>query len=202
MNNRLNPKRFTVILDMDSVSYDLNTPWLEWYNKNAGDSLTHADINQWDWAKIVRPGWQSKIYDFLHIEYMFFNLHPFPGAVEATKVVHEWGTVTQLFGSTVKTRTGAYEKQHAVDRDFPHIGSGNVLTTGHIKAFKGDVLFVDGYHNLEAFDGITCKVNLQGSPYSDHYVADLDMTNWSQYPDLVKQAQIIYDQSLQEVQRN
>lgn len=179
-------EQFTVLVDLDSVTYDLTTPWLDWYNREAGDNKTMADITEWEWG-FVKPGWEKKIYEFLHIEGMFFNLAPFPGAGEALRAVHDMG-IKQLFASTVSTKTGAYEKQMAVERDFPFIGKKRVLVTGGEKAFKGDVLFDDGPHNRDAFDGISVRVDLQGSPYTQLGRSDLSMTNWSQYPKLVLEA--------------
>jgi 5'(3')-deoxyribonucleotidase len=183
----VNEIEFDALIDMDSVAYDLTTPWLEWYNKESGDSLTYADILTWEWSTFIKPGWESKIYDFLNQEGMFYSLKPFPGAVEAMREVDEMG-VRQRFATTVSTKTGAWEKQRAVERDFPFIGKKRVLTTGGDKAFLGDILFDDGPHNREAFAGLTVRVDLQGSPYVQDGPGDFNMTSWDQYPDIMREA--------------
>jgi 5'-nucleotidase len=175
---------FEVLVDMDATAYDLTGPWMEWYNRESGDDLTTDDMTSWDWTTLVLPEWSTRIFDFLHLEGTFLNLKPFPGVVEAMREIHENG-IPQYFATTCTTRTGAYEKQLAVERDFPFIGKENVLVTGGVKAFRGSVLFDDGPHNLEAFPNLTVKVNLHNSPYMKGVRADWEMSSWSQYAGIV-----------------
>jgi 5'(3')-deoxyribonucleotidase len=201
-------KDILILIDLDSTTYDLATPWLEWYNgerwwcprhKKHEDlkPLTPQDITHWGWHDLTHPCCQEKLYDFLWEPGMYASIKPFEGAQEAIRKVHEWG-IGQAFCSTTISFTGPYDKMKAVQRDFPFIGKERVLITGGWKGgFGGQVLVDDGPHNLMAFKGpseaaggtngprLTISAQIQPAPYQKAFKADYELYDWKDYPELI-----------------
>lgn len=176
--------KFVVLLDMDSTVYDLLSPTLDYVNKKYGMSLGPANITEWRWdvKYDVNP------MKFWNMEGTYLNLKPFDGAAGAIWQVHQMG-VRQVFLSSANFKF-ATEKFQAVDRDFPFIGSKDVLLTGGNKDLaNGDILVDDGPHNLKQFaatGGKTVLANMVNAPYCSYPQADDSMTHWYQYPNIVK----------------
>lgn len=166
-----------VLLDLDSTVYDLLTPTLL-----ATPGVKPSDVVSWEFLK------KPEYFKVWNTEGFYLGLQPFPGAVEAIKKVHEMG-IRQVFLSSANFKYGT-EKFRAVDRDFPFIGAKDTLLTGGSKDLvKGDVLVDDGPHNLEEFSkcgGDTILANLYGAPYCKYPAATSEITNWSDYPILIK----------------
>jgi 5'(3')-deoxyribonucleotidase len=195
---------FTVLLDMDSTVYDLMTEWLDWYNEGQWSSsyrymplpadfrpMSFEDVGRWSWHLDTHPDCQEKLYRFFK-EGTFYRLPLFAGAREAIREVHNRG-VRQVFVSTSTTYSGAYEKQQAVERDFPFIGKENVVVTGGTKGvFLADVLLDDKPDNLVEFNasgaGIGALARLQPLGYNAEYAANPFvpvLESWEDYPALV-----------------
>lgn len=173
--------QFIVLLDMDSTVYDLLNPTLAYVNRRYGKTLTPADIKEWNWDK----AYDVDPFTFWNKQGTYKNLKPFPGVVDAAKVVHDWG-IRQVFLSSANFKY-ATEKFNAVDRDFPFISSKNTLLTGGNKdLIKGDILVDDGPHNLEKFDGYTVLADMYGAPYCRYAWADQIMMDWKEYPGIIK----------------
>jgi 5'(3')-deoxyribonucleotidase len=177
---------FRVALDMDSTVYDLHTPWLEWLEREHGERCPVDQIQTWDFHNQLACG--VRVYDFLETPDCFERLQPFPGAIEAINEVAGWGTVRQFFVSTCRTRQGAWEKQRAVERDFPTMAKDVLVTSGAKDVIAADLLVDDGPHNLEAFPGMTCKI-----PYTynksvrSHF--EMKVEEWAtRYPEMVRKA--------------
>jgi 5'-nucleotidase len=206
-------KDILILIDLDSTTYDLATPWLEWYNSGGWCSnldhwgednatfihkeLTLKDLTEWDMSKAVDPCCGSYIFKFLNRPLLFQTLKPFAGAQEAIRKVHDWG-IEQAFCSSTQAPTGAFDKMKAVQRDFPFIGKERVLITGGWKGgFGGQVLVDDGPHNLMAFKGpseaaggtngprLTISAQIQPAPYQKAFKADYELYDWKDYPELI-----------------
>ena len=85
-----------ILLDMDGTVYNLQTPWLQWYNHLYNDNLTDEKVVTWDLHDHVVPVCGTHVYDFLKIPGVFFNLAMYPYAQEAIATVHDMG-VEQAF---------------------------------------------------------------------------------------------------------
>lgn len=173
--------KFIILLDMDSTVYDLLTPTLAYVNRRYGMNLTPSDIKEWRWDKAynVRP------WDFWNKQGTYSGLTPFPYSVEAIKEVHDMG-VRQVFLSSANFKY-ATEKFNAVDRDFPFIGSKDVLLTGGNKDLvSGDVLVDDGPHNLDQFEGFKILADMHRAPYCRYPNSTDTMLDWREYPGIIK----------------
>jgi 5'-nucleotidase len=177
--------KFTVALDMDSTVYDMHARWLAWLEREHGEQVTVDQIISWDWHEWLKCG--KKVYDWLHIEGEFGSLVPYAGAIEAINKVHEMG-VRQFFVSTIVSRTGAFEKQKCVERDFPYLAKDVLITSGSKDLINADMLVDDGPHNLVAFSKtgkLTCKVPYK---YNETTEADYVLKSWDEYPEIVLNA--------------
>lgn len=174
-----------VLLDLDSTIYNLTDPTLAYLSKKVGHELNVSMIDDWEWYS--RYGLHPE--EFWNLEGTFLNLKPYPWAVEAITKVSHWG-VRQVFFSTIISKCGAWEKMQAVDRDFPFIGSRNLLMTGGVKDLaRGDVLVDDGPHNLHEFikaGGVGVLADMHGAPYCTFPSASATLRNWRDYPKLLK----------------
>lgn len=177
---------FTVLIDLDSTTYDLLTPTLNWVNLTKGLELTPSDIKEWQWGKPLGVD----LYSFWNQPGLFYDLKPFPHAKEALLKLRNWDVRQIFFSTLVDGPTVAWDKIRAVDRDFPFIGRRNILLTGQHKDIAcADILVDDGPHNLAAFEGngVTVLANLQGVGYTKGCKSDYVMTDWRQYPEIVLQ---------------
>ncbi len=68
----------TFLVDLDEVCCDCIGPWLRWYNRECGSSLTKADVVSWEWDDFL-PQCDVNIYDWVKIPGVFRNLDRFPG---------------------------------------------------------------------------------------------------------------------------
>lgn len=173
---------FTVALDMDSTVYDLHAPWLKWLKDTHMEAVAPHEILTWDWHNQLNCG--QAVYDFLHLDDAFLNAPLFPGAHAAIMEVHNMG-VRQCFVSTVKTKTGAWQKQQAIIRDFPELKDDVFITSHNKDLVRADLLVDDGPHNLKMFQrhGWTCKVPYT---YNKDVETDFVLFDWSQYSSIVE----------------
>lgn len=181
-------KQFVVLLDMDSTVYDLLTPTLSWVNKIYDKQLTPADITEWRWDKkhsVTSVSLKVAPEVFWNMQNTYLNLKPIEGSIQAIEEVSKWRGVRQVFLSSANFKY-ATEKFQAVDRDFPFIGSKDVLLTGGNKDLvNGQVLVDDGPHNLEQFSGYKILADLHRAPYCKYPQADYVMTDWKDYPRII-----------------
>ncbi|SRR5258706_15706808 len=69
----------TILVDIDDVTLDLMSVWLNCYNKDYDDNLTEYDIKSWDMSKYVKCG--NAIYDYLKYPSLYDNVIPVQGAM-------------------------------------------------------------------------------------------------------------------------
>jgi 5'-nucleotidase len=136
-----------IILDMDSILADIETPWLAECNRRFGDNLTVADITTWDLHKLSKGG--KKVYDILGEEGFFRRLEPIPGALVAAELLagsHDVHVVTAC-----EFPFAAKEKVEWFHEHLPFLGKRR-LWIGHEKhMLKADVIVDDGPHNAVAY---------------------------------------------------
>ncbi|WP_232463326.1 5' nucleotidase, NT5C type [Tumebacillus avium] len=141
-------ERKTLLIDMDSVIVDLMSEWFRRYNEEHGDDLTVERIECWQTEKYVKPECGTKIYDYLDAPGLFRGLKPLPHALE---VLERLAKVYDILIVT-SSRTFAYtEKEQWVEEHLPFIGKSNLIFAHKKDRIRGDLLFDDAPHNLEAF---------------------------------------------------
>lgn len=147
--------RSRLLVDLDSVTADIQAKWLSMYNELYQDSLRVNDIKSWNMELYVKPECGKKIYDLLNIDGFFRDLPVIEGAKEYLKKLHDQG-FDIVFVST-SSINGYKDKAEWVDQHFPFISSKNLILTARKDCTKGDILYDDAPHNLEGFEGVTVK---------------------------------------------
>ncbi|RAS71882.1 5' nucleotidase, NT5C type [Priestia endophytica] len=153
----------TLLIDMDSVLCDLMTDWHKRYNEDYNDNLSVDRLLCWDSAKYVKKECGNKIYDYLDEEGLFLNLKPLPNAIEVLQRLHKHYNIFIVTTS----HTYAYtEKELWVRNHIPFIGAKKIIFTHQKNQVKGDLLFDDAPHNLEAFKDAGRQVVAMDYPYN------------------------------------
>jgi 5'(3')-deoxyribonucleotidase len=124
-------------VDLDNILNNLNSEWINTYNKLNNDSLTIEDIKSWDFHKYTKNG--KEIYTYLNND-LFAKLRPLPHSIEATKNImnhHELFVVTASYPNTIET------KMNWLHEYFPHIPYDNVIICQRKDLVDVDLLIDD-----------------------------------------------------------
>jgi len=173
-----------VAIDLDGVCADTVGRWLELYNKDYSDCLTHANIIRWELHEFVKPECGVKMYEYLNQGEFFSGLDPIPGAAEALAKLHELGH--ELFivtASPRKSPTAAFDKLCWVEKHFPFFDTKNFITTHRKGIVDTDILLDDSPSNLLSFPGRTCVFN---QPWNQDASCDYRVKAWPEFVALIK----------------
>jgi 5'(3')-deoxyribonucleotidase len=132
-------------VDLDNILNNLNSEWINTYNKLNNDSLTIEDIKSWDFHKYTKNG--KEIYTYLNND-LFAKLRPLPHSIEATKNImnhHELFVVTASYPNTIET------KMNWLHEYFPHIPYDNVIICQRKDLVDVDLLIDDSPINIMNF---------------------------------------------------
>lgn len=184
--------KHTVFVDMDETLYDMSGHWFKLYNERYDDDLDPKDVDVWDVADLDRKLKCSvdEILQIFHEEGFFYDLHPYPFASEAIRAVEEAFPVRHVILTHANTRTGAYDKMRAIERDFPFLGFNRFLLTGGSKNLAPGLALIDDRPKyLEEFaetypDAFTVVFDQN---YNKDVKTDHRMNDWSQYYSLVEE---------------
>lgn len=138
-------------VDVDGCIGDLDTPWLEEYNRRYNDSLTRKDILTWDIHTYVKPECGDKIYDILREQGFFLKVIPMDGASE---LLEKWSKTHTINIVTDVPLEGQNDRTQWLAKYFPFIPKERIFYTGNKKEVKGDLIIDDKPLNLEEFPGI------------------------------------------------
>lgn len=135
-----------ILLDMDGVLCDLVGKWFAAYNKEYGDQI-HVDLlDDWGPHRIAKAG--KAIYKYLTKPGFFRDLEPIPGAIEGVRALLERGHEPVI---VTAARRGHVDKLEWIREHLPFLPRDNVVFAHRKELVRGDVLFDDAPHNLEAF---------------------------------------------------
>jgi 5'(3')-deoxyribonucleotidase len=176
-----------ILIDMDSVIYDIITPWIDCYNADYPHApVQYDDFKEWDMTKAVCAECGVKIFDYLkHYPSVYFDGDIIPGSQE---VINNWNAqgyelavVTSCVGNIA-----AKCKAEWLDKHFPLTKNRIYMQGNHIKHWlDADIMIDDAPHNLEHFTGF--KI-LFDQPWNQHYNrADvLRVKNWQEIEHAVR----------------
>lgn len=156
------PKR--VLVDLDSIVFDILGAWIGEANRRFGDNLTVADIVSWSWHELSRGG--TGIYKILEEPGFFRNLRPYPGAVEGVRRLNERHRLKIV---TAADHVPSYsEKAAAVREHMPFLNKRQLVVMHDKHEIKADYLVDDAPHNAEAYKLAhpDAKVIAIGYPYN------------------------------------
>lgn len=158
-----------LLIDLDDTIVNLRGAWIEHYNNLHNTSYTVSDMDCWHLEDKFGKG----VLDILYKESFFYNLKPFPNAIDVLKRLskkHEIIIVTASFiGFPMK------EKGEWIRDNLSFLSKGSYCITSRKDLISGDLLFDDAPHNIETFKGITVALraahNKEASP--DYFVNNL-----------------------------
>lgn len=176
-----------VLSDMDGVAFDFISTVLYRYNNDWNDSLTVADVTDYNMHTIVKPECGLKVYDYFH-EKGIFDCPLLPGAKEVIDTIvnlgHDFYFVTKPVDYSVFCML---EKQQSVDRHFPQIGYKKVIFTCQKHMVRGDFLIDDLTSNLEEFEGHRILVDAPWNRSADTSSIDKRVFSWGDILEYVQQ---------------
>lgn len=136
-----------VLVDLDSIVFDIMGAWLAEANRRFGDRLTVADITSWSWHELSKGG--HEIYKILEEPGFFRNLRPYPGAVEG---VREINSRHRLKIVTAADHVPSYsEKAASVRQHLPFLTKRQLVVMHDKHEIHADYIVDDAPHNAEAY---------------------------------------------------
>lgn len=157
--------RPVIAVDVDGVCADLHVEWLKRYNAEYGDTLTVADIHQWEMVTAVKPECGKSIYKYLSQPDLYANVPVIEGAKEGVAALREKGYRVIFVTSCTKGMTD--QKWEWLERHgFLVSGSrGNAdLVIAHDKSLIQANLLIDDYDGN--FNGWNSYGILFSAPYN------------------------------------
>lgn len=176
-----------ILVDMDGVLVDINSRWLDLYNRDYDDNLSIKDIKSFEIDKYVKPECGRKIFDYLRQDGFFYNLSPMPDAIYAMNELYERGYQLFICTATVmSSRTAAQDKIEWIKDNLPFLANYpiNMIITHHKYMINGDILFDDSPVNLQAFPGKTCKMKY---PHNMDVYSDYEVNDWIEFLSVIEQ---------------
>ncbi len=168
-----------ILIDMDSVLYDLMTPWLKLYNRDYPQAnLTKSQIYTWDMKDVVVSECGSNIYNYLRdTSEIYVEGNAIEHSIEVTKhwsvLNYDLAVLTACVGHASFMWKAAW-----LDTYFPHIKNKILMQGNHIKHWvQADIMIDDAPHNLEHFLGFKILMN---EPWNQAYNEPdvLRVNNW------------------------
>jgi len=135
-----------ILLDMDGILCDLTGKWFSLYNEEYGDDLRVDALKEWGPHKFAKAG--KAIYKYLARPGFFRDLEPLPGAVAGVRALCRRGHEVVI---VTAARKGHGDKLEWIRRHLPFLPRDHVVFAHRKELIRGDLLFDDAPHNLEAF---------------------------------------------------
>ncbi len=135
-------RRLTVLCDLDGMVADLMTPWLRAYNQQYGDTLTHAQLLDFDIHHFVKPECGQKIYDFINSGDVYTQLEPLAGALSGIEVIEQMGHNVVIVTAGAKH---VHTAGHKLEWCKKHLGFNRkkVIIAHQKELVRGDVFLDD-----------------------------------------------------------
>lgn len=147
---------YRILIDQDSVLYDLSTPWYAQHNRDFPEhNLKAEDVYCWDTSQICRDNkCAANIYSYFDNPETWIN-----GSIieNSREITENWQRDLNVDLGIITTAANAMSmplKVQWLKDNVPHI-KNLCIVNGHIKHWvRGDILIDDAAHNLTEFDGI------------------------------------------------
>ncbi|QHW35823.1 5'-3'-deoxyribonucleotidase (plasmid) [Paenibacillus rhizovicinus] len=154
--------RKIVGVDLDTTLNNLEQVWLAKYNEKYNDSLTVADMANWDVTTYVKPECGKDMYKFLWEPGLFRDLGIKPSAASIMAWLNDH---YEVFIVTSAHPNVVADKWAWVEKHLPFIDSYHFVPLHPKDLFRMDYLIDDGPHNIEGFRG---KGILMDMPYNQY----------------------------------
>jgi 5'-nucleotidase len=141
----MNYKKLTILIDLDSITADLQTPWYARYNKDWQDNITPEDILTWDTHLHVKPECGKRIYGYFN-SHLFKSLEPTEGSQETIRKWYDAGH--EIVFVTATPWACADAKYEWVHQHFSFLTYHDVIMAHKKHLVSGDVLIDDSPKNI------------------------------------------------------
>lgn len=135
-----------ILVDMDGVLCNLIEKWFATYNKEYGDTLHLDRMVEWGPHRFARAG--KSVYKYLSKPGFFRDLRPIPGAIDGMRRLVDLGHDVVV---VTAARNGHRDKIDWLKEHMPFLPPHNIVFAHRKDLVRGDILFDDAPHNLEAF---------------------------------------------------
>lgn len=180
-----------ILIDQDSVLYDLHTPWLAEHNAaNPDHILKKEDHLDWNAQQpCVDNNCPADIYSYFNNPKVWTEGSPEQDSQEITKEWadqgHELAIVTKAANSMCISL-----KAEWLSHNYPHIPNIFILAGGNNKHWiQGDIIIDDAVHNLAEFEGICILYDQPWNRKADMLRAN----NWQHVNQIVRAAVILLE---------
>jgi 5'(3')-deoxyribonucleotidase len=187
----MNNFKFTVVSDIDCTVAPSDKAWKAWLENVTGTQLPditptsrlNYDLTTYVKEELAYNGMTG--YEFWHMSFIYHNMNPIEGSVEALKSIVDMGG-RLVFVSHELGLHGA-SKRAFIDRHFPFATA--TLLTADIEGFNNkslvetDYIIEDRYSGLTDFNRELTKGIILNTPYIDPKPVDIDYIvcdNWFQ----------------------
>lgn len=190
---------YRILLDQDSVVYDLSTVWYAQHNK---DYPNHKlCIEHWDTAAVCKSvGCEADVYSYFNNPETWTDGTVLGYSDVITRLwQQDYPDIELAFVTTASNNMSTVHKGEWLDKYFPHI-KPRFIVNAHIKHWiNGDILIDDGIHNVEHFRGIRILYDQARNRNTDEYiraVGNTDEDKWKEVDRIVRKAIKLLDDGL------
>jgi 5'-nucleotidase len=162
-----------IAVDVDDVLCDLNTEWLQRYNKDFDDNLTKNKITEWDISLFVKPECGKYIFEYLNDTYLYDNVLPLPGALKGINIIRDMGHRI-IFVTTPTIKSAGRKFLWLLNNSFVSNMKDYIEVTDK-SLVRANMLIDDKYENIKAFDGSGV---LYSQPWNLKYDYAPRVKNW------------------------
>lgn len=168
----------TLLVDMDDTIENLLPAWAEWLNRKHGTSVKADDITDWDVQKFFPSLTRDEVYAPLYEDEFWGTVQPKKDAVHYLSRLKDLGFKLYICTNS-NYQTIRRKLEYIIDRYFPFISWGNVITICNKQLINADILVDDGVHNL--IGAPYKKILMTASHNKDFDTSDNDIVrvnNW------------------------
>lgn len=152
-----------VIFDLHDTIAQFIESWLKSYNYKWKDNLKKEQITDWDLKKFVKQECGSQVYDLLKYPKIYKRMNSVPYAFETVNAFRNLGFEI-VYGTacenSVIDANFEWLKEYGFWKNNDHL----IVTTSK-NLIRGDILFDDGWHNVENFPGFKVLI---GQPWNQN----------------------------------
>jgi len=141
-------KKLTILIDMDQITVDLLSKWLRDYNKEHSQTMTKADIHDWDIEQCVPK--EHNIIKYIMQSGYFLDLDPEEGAIDAIRWLSSKHDV-YMVSAPCSNPESAKDKIRWIRKNLPFLDKDSYVLTKNKHLIKGDVFIDDSPSNISRY---------------------------------------------------
>jgi 5'(3')-deoxyribonucleotidase len=181
----MNQREVVIGIDVDGTVADLQTEWLNRYNKEFDDNVKLSQWKTWDLTTLVKPETVDRMFEYLSDPDLYDHVEPIKGSLDAVNKLRTMGFEIIFITSCVK---GSMEQKldwlirHGFLED-PGTGQlSQYIPCNKKDRIIVDVLIDDGAHNVTTAYG---KGLLFTRPWNEAVAWPYRADSWEEVPDKI-----------------